>query len=322
VNGGDERMVGLPIGDRGAVITVGTFDGVHRGHHDVLSRLAALGVATERPSVVVTFEPHPLEVVRPADAPPLLTMHDEKLEQFVQAGVSYVAVLPFTPTLAAYEARDFVDAVLRGRFRVAELLVGHDHGFGRGRLGDIEVLRALGADRGFGVTVLPPVHAANGRAISSTAIRNAVATGDLAAAAEGLGRPYSLTGRVVSGDQRGRLIGYPTLNLAPLSPRKLLPPDGVYAVRVQTPQGPFGGMLNLGPRPTFGDVGRRIETHVFDASHDWYGAIVRLDLVARLRDTRPFSGIEALRSQLALDEAAARDALRGLATAAPSAHLS
>ncbi|MDQ8160889.1 MAG: bifunctional riboflavin kinase/FAD synthetase [Gemmatimonadota bacterium] len=322
MNGGDERMVGLPIGDRGAVITVGTFDGVHRGHHDVLSRLAALGVATGRPSVVVTFEPHPLEVVRPADAPPLLTMHDEKLEQFVQAGVSYVAVLPFTPTLAAYEARDFVDVVLRGRFRVAELLVGHDHGFGRGRLGDIEVLRALGADRGFGVTVLPPVHAANGRAISSTAIRNAVATGDLAAAAEGLGRPYSLTGRVVSGDQRGRLIGYPTLNLAPLSPRKLLPPDGVYAVRVQTPQGPFGGMLNLGPRPTFGDVGRRIETHVFDASHDWYGANVRLDLVARLRDTRPFSGIEALRSQLALDEAAARDALRGLATAAPSAHLS
>lgn len=318
----DDRLVGLPIGERGAVITVGTFDGVHRGHHDVLSRLAALGRATERPSVVVTFEPHPLEVVRPADAPPLLTMHDEKLEQFVQAGVSYVAVLPFTPTLAAYEARDFVDAVLRGRFRVAELLVGHDHGFGRGRLGDIDVLRALGADRGFGVTVLPPVHAANGRAISSTAIRNAIANGDLAAAAEGLGRPYSLTGRVVPGDKRGRLIGYPTLNLASPSPRKLLPPDGVYAVTVQTPQGPFGGMLNLGPRPTFGDAARRIETHVFDATHDWYGAIVRLDLVARLRDTRPFSGIEALRSQLALDEAAARHALRGLATAAPSAHLS
>lgn len=318
----DDRLVGLPIGERGAVITVGTFDGVHRGHHDVLSRLAALGRATERPSVVVTFEPHPLEVVRPADAPPLLTMHDEKLEQFVQAGVSYVAVLPFTPTLAAYEARDFVDAVLRGRFRVAELLVGHDHGFGRGRLGDIDVLRALGADRGFGVTVLPPVHAANGRAISSTAIRNAIANGDLAAAAEGLGRPYSLTGRVVPGDKRGRLIGYPTLNLASPSPRKLLPPDGVYAVTVQTPQGPFGGMLNLGPRPTFGDAARRIETHVFDATHDWYGAIVRLDLVARLRDTRPFSGIEALRSQLALDEAAARHALQGLATAAPSAHLS
>ncbi len=318
----NDPMLGLPIDERGAVITVGTFDGVHRGHHDVLSRLAALGRATDRPSVVVTFEPHPLEVVRPADAPPLLTMHDEKLEQFVQAGVSYVAVLPFTPTLAAYEARDFVDAVLRGRFRVAELLVGHDHGFGRGRLGDIDVLRALGADRGFGVTVLPPVHAANGRAISSTAIRNAIASGDLAAAAEGLGRPYSLTGRVVPGDKRGRLIGYPTLNLASPSPRKLLPPDGVYAVTVQTPQGPFGGMLNLGPRPTFGDAARRIETHVFDATHDWYGAIVRLDLVARLRDTRPFSGIEALRSQLALDEAAARHALQGLATAAPSAHLS
>lgn len=314
--------VGLPIGDSGAVITVGTFDGVHRGHHDVLTRLVALAAETDRPSLVVTFEPHPLEVVRPSAAPPLLTLHVEKLEMFAQCGVAYVAVLPFTPTLALYEAEQFVDAVLLERFRVAELLVGHDHGFGRGRLGDIDVLKALGASRGFGVTVLPPVHAADGRAISSTAIRTAIQLGDLPTAAEGLGRPYSLAGTVIRGDQRGRLIGYPTLNLLPPPARKLLPPDGVYAVRVQTPQGPFGGMLNLGPRPTFGDVSRRIETHVFDATHDWYGAPIRLDLIARLRDTRSFTGIDALRAQLVLDEAAARDTLQRLATAAGAGPLS
>ena len=314
--------VGLPIGPSGAVITVGTFDGVHRGHYDVLVRLAALAADTGRPSVVVTFEPHPLEVVRPSAAPPLLTLHGEKLEMFAQCGVSYVAVLPFTPTLAAYEAEQFVDAVLRERFRVAELLVGHDHGFGRGRLGDIDVLKALGASRRFGVTVLPPVHSADGEAISSTAIRTAITQGDLQVAAAGLGRPYSLAGTVIRGDQRGRLLGYPTLNLEPPPVRKLLPPDGVYAVRVQTPQGPFGGMLNLGPRPTFGDASRRIETHVFDATHDWYGAPIRLDLIARIRDTRSFEGVDALRAQLARDEAAARETLQGLATATTSGPLS
>lgn len=314
--------VGFPIGDAGAVVTVGTFDGVHRGHVDVLSRLVARADSTGRPSVVVTFDPHPLEVVRPSHAPPLLTLHHEKLEMFAQCGVSYVAVLPFTPTLAGYDAAQFVDTVLVERFRVSELLVGHDHGFGRGRLGDTDALRALGASRRFDVIVLPPVHAANGLAISSTAIRSAIASGDLSTAAAGLGRPYSFTGTVIRGDQRGRLIGYPTLNLQPPSPRKLLPPDGVYAVRVQTPQGPFGGMLNLGPRPTFGDLSRRIESHVFDAEYDWYGAPIRLDLVAPIRPTKAFEGIDALRAQLTLDEAAARDALRRLATATRDLHLS
>lgn len=301
---------GLPVPPEGAVITVGTFDGVHRGHHDVLDRLVQRATARGLPSVVITFEPHPLEVVNPAIAPPLLTLHQEKLELLAQSGVSYVAVLPFTPTLAAFEAEYFVDHVLRERFAMAELLVGHDHGFGRGRLGDLTVLRALGVMRGFDVTVLSPVHAADGTAISSTSIRKAIGEGDLDRAAAGLGRPYSVSGVVVRGDQRGRTIGYPTLNLSAPSPRKLLPPDGVYAVRVQLPEGAFGGMLNLGPRPTFGDAGRRIETHVFDAGRDWYGAHIRLDFLRRLRGTRPFSGIEALRAQLADDERQARDALR------------
>lgn len=309
---------GLPLAD-GAVVTVGTFDGVHRGHQDVLATLVRHAEARGLPSVVITFDPHPLEVVNPAAAPPLLTLTEEKLAMLAQTGVSYVAVVPFTTQLAALEAEQFVDDVLLGRFAMRELLVGHDHGFGRGRLGDIEVLHQLGRRRDFQVTVLPPVFAADGLAISSTAIRRSVAGGDLARAALGLGRPYSIAGTVVRGDQRGRTIGYPTLNLSPPLPRKLLPPDGVYAVRVQLPEGEFGGMLNLGPRPTVGDQQRRIETHVFDARGDWYGAAVRLDFVARLRGTRPFPGLDALKAQLGEDETMARLAL---ATAQPTPSLS
>ncbi len=303
---------GLPIDDAGSIVTVGTFDGVHRGHQDVLARVVQRARATNRPSVIVTFDPHPLEIVNPSAAPPLLSTFHEKLEIFAQTGVSYVAVVPFTPALAALGAEEFVDDVLRSRFVMAELFVGHDHGFGRGRMGDTDVLRELGKLRGFGVTVLEPVYAAGGQAVSSTAIRRAIAGGDLAKAAEGLGRPYAVMGKVIGGDKRGRLLGYPTLNLDTPPSHKLLPPDGVYAVRVQTPIGAFGGMLNLGARPTFGDASRRIETHVFDASHDWYGAPVRLDFISRLRETRPFQGVDALVAQLGIDEARARSAL-GLA---------
>ena len=307
-----DAVRGLPIDDAGSIVTVGTFDGVHRGHQDVLARVVQRARATNRPSVIVTFDPHPLEIVNPAAAPPLLTTFHEKLEIFAQTGVSYVAVVPFTPALAALGAEEFVDDVLRSRFVMAELFVGHDHGFGRGRMGDTDVLRELGKLRGFGVTVLEPVFAAGGHAVSSTAIRRAIAGGDLAKAADGLGRPYAVMGKVIGGDKRGRLLGYPTLNLDTPPSHKLLPPDGVYAVRVQTPIGAFGGMLNLGARPTFGDASRRIETHVFDASHDWYGAPVRLDFISRLRETRPFQGVDALVAQLGIDEARARSAL-GLA---------
>ncbi len=312
---------GLMIGDAGAVITVGTFDGVHRGHQDVLSRVVARASETGRPSIVVTFDPHPLEIVNPAAAPPLLSTFHEKLEIIAQSGVTYVAVVPFTPTLAFMGAQEFVDDVLRERFAMSELFVGHDHGFGRGRMGDIDVLRTLGIKRGFAVHVLEPVHTAAGQAISSTAIRRAVAGGDLARAADALGRPYSVMGKVVVGDRRGRLLGYPTLNLETPPHQKLLPPDGVYAVRVQTPIGAFDGMLNLGPRPTFGDAARRIETHVFDADHDWYGASIRLDFVSRLRETRAFSGMEALTEQLGRDEILAR-AVLSRATGTPSRPLS
>jgi riboflavin kinase/FMN adenylyltransferase len=299
----------IPALRGGSIVTVGTFDGVHRGHQDVLARLVARARERSLPSVLVTFDPHPLEVVNPQAAPALLTIGDEKLEVIAESGVDYAIVIPFTVAFSHLSAEAFVTDVLRTRYGMAELLIGHDHGFGRGRSGDIDMLQSLGAALGFGVDVVPPVAASDGRTVSSTFIRRAVAGGDLARAALGLGRPYSVSGRVVHGAQRGRDLGFRTLNLPSPPPRKLLPPEGVYAVRVQTHLGPFGGMLNLGGRPTFGESERNLEVHLFDADGDWYDRTVRIDFISRLRDTIRFDGPAALVAQLHRDEADARRAL-------------
>lgn len=308
----DESASGLPPDVRRTVLTVGTFDGVHRGHQDVLRRLVDRARILGVHSLLVTFDPHPLEVVNAAAAPRLLTVGDERAEVLAESGVDFVAVMPFTPALASYPAERFVDEILLARFRMSELLMGHDHRFGHNRSGDVATLERLGAGRGFGVSLIPPV-TVDGQSISSTAIRRAVAGGDLAGAMAGLGRPYSVGGRVGHGANRGRGLGYPTINVPVPGPRKLMPPEGVYAVRVQTPAGPFGGMMNLGPRPTFGDAEVTLEAHLFDADIDLYGARVRIDFVARLRDTQRFSGPEALVAQLGRDATAARLSLAATA---------
>lgn len=300
---------GLPPNVRDSVVTVGTFDGVHRGHQDVLARLVERAATLGTCSVLVTFEPHPLEVVNPAAAPSLLTVGDEKLEVLAESGLDYVAIVPFTRALAAYDAERFVADILVDRYRVRHLLMGHDHGFGRNRAGDEHVLRSLGQLRGFTVEAVEPVMGSHGQPVSSTAVRRAVAGGDLDRAREGLGRPYAVGGRVVHGEQRGTGLGFPTINIPLPPPRKLLPPQGVYAVRVQTPRGPFGAMLNLGPRPTFDDAAVTLEAHLFEAAGDFYGMRVRIDFLRRLRDTVRFETPQALVEQLARDEHAARETL-------------
>lgn len=306
----DPNLVTPELSELGdTVVTVGTFDGIHRGHRAVLESLVLQARDAGLAPLVVSFEPHPLEVLNPAAAPQLLAPGDERTEALAATGIAHLAILPFTPALARYSAEDFVDLVLRPRYGMRRLLIGYDHGFGRGRSGDVETLRTLGASRGFGVDVVDPVIGSDGEPVSSSSIRRAVGAGDLERAADGLGRHYGVTGRVISGARRGRLLGYPTLNVETPPARKLLPPNGVYAVSASTSRGTFGGMMNLGPRPTFGELDISLEVHLFGADDDFYGERVRVDFVRRLRDTIRFSSPDALVAQLAHDERAARRAL-------------
>ena len=304
-----EGAAGLPQLLDGAVVTVGTFDGVHLGHRDILRRLHEHAADTSCPALLVTFRPHPLEIVNPTAAPMLLTPGEEQLDALADSGPLLVAALPFTPALAAYSAESFVRELLVQRYRVRRLVIGYDHGLGRGRGGDAQFLEAIGRQIGFDVDVVPPTLDSRGLPISSSAVRTAVAHGDLMHAHAALGRHYSFRGTVAHGDQRGRDLGYPTLNLELASARKLLPPAGVYAVRAHAARGTFDGLLNLGARPTFDEFDRRLEVHLFDASGQWYGESVSVELVRRLRDTTKFESIDALVAQLGRDADAARLAL-------------
>ncbi len=294
----------------GTVVTVGSFDGVHLGHRAVLQEIARRARATGRTALLVTFDPHPLVVVNPAAAPPLLTTGAERREILATTELDWVVFLHFTPGLAELAPERFVRDILRERYGMRELVIGPDHGFGKGRQGDVELLRTLGREMGFPVDVVDPVsrEGADGP-VSSTRIRRAITGGDLTGAARMLGRPYQISARVGRGAGRGRTIGVPTINLADLSPRKLLPPDGVYAVRVEWRGGVAEGMMNQGPRPTFGEPGRVLEAHLFDFSRDLYDEWVRVEWVRRLRPTRTFGSMEELRRQLADDREQAVAAL-------------
>ena len=295
-----------------AVVTMGTFDGLHRGHQAVLAEVTRRARAGKLASVLVTFEPHPLAVVNPAAAPKLLTLPAEK-EALVQAeGIDRFVLMPFTPAVAQLDAEAFVGR-LCDEYGMHELVMGYDHGFGRGRAGDVELVERLARQRDFRMAVVDAVRD-NGQPISSTLIRTAIAHGDLDAAARWLGRRYGIRGTVVRGAGRGRTIGIPTINFAPPDARKLLPPDGVYAVRVKiegrgTGDGEFGGMMNQGPRPTFGEDARTLEVHLFDFEGELYGETVDVEWVRRLRDVQAFPSRDALVAQLERDRQAARATL-------------
>ncbi len=305
----------LPRLPHGSTVTVGSFDGVHLGHRAVLQEIGRRAQAAGRASVLVTFDPHPLEVVNPDAAPPLLTTGPERLEILAQSPLDYVLLLRFDRQLAGLTPEGFVREILLDRCAVRELVIGHDHGFGRGRSGDVETLRRLGAREGFEVDVVDPVDFA-GQHVSSSRIRRAVAGGDLVTARAMLGRPYGVVGRVGQGERRGRLLGVPTINLTELSPRKLLPPDGVYAVAVEWRGGRVGGMMNQGSRPTFQDGRRTLEAHLFDFDGDLYGEWVRVEWIERLRDVERFESVEQLQKQLERDRTRA---LAVLARAEPEA---
>lgn len=305
----------------GAVATVGTFDGIHRGHQAVLAAVVRRARTSGAPSLLVTFDPHPLAVVTPSAAPRLLTLPDEKVVQARAAGVERVETLAFTPELARLGPEEFVRDVLLARMGVRALVVGYDHGFGRDRSGDVDLVRRLAREHGFALDVVDAV-TDGGPPISSSLIRAAVIGGDLVTAEHGLGRRYSLRAPVMRGAGRGRTIGVPTINLTPPDPRKLLPPDGVYAVWVQLPapgagnEGGeagkrYGGMMNQGPRPTFGVQARGLEIHLFDFTGDLYDQVVTVEWVRRLRDVQTFASRQALVDQIERDAVAARSAVKG-----------
>lgn len=297
---------GLPPEVEGSVVTVGSFDGVHRGHMAVLEEINRRASQRGLSSILVTFDRHPLTVVRPEAAPGLLTTPDEKKEILSQSGLDYVAFIPFTLGLSRYEPEQFVDRVLRSRFRVAELVIGYDHGFGRDREGDIELLRRLGGQRGFDVDVVPAV-VSGGKPISSTRIRAHVKAGEVEEAAMELGRPYSFRGPVVTGLGRGRDLGFPTANIAAPGGGKLLPAPGIYAVRASLRTEIRSALLHLGPRPTFAGSPPSIELYILDFDEDIYGERVRVDFLKRLRDVQPFATAAELVTQMKRDRDMARD---------------
>jgi riboflavin kinase/FMN adenylyltransferase len=300
---------GLPPDVEGTVVTVGTFDGVHLGHRAVLDEIGRRAGARGLDSVLITFDRHPLTVVRPESAPPLLTTPDEKKAILAQTELDYVAFLPFTRALSLYEPEEFVRLVLLQRFRVSELVIGYDHGFGRARAGDIGVLRGLAGSLGFDIDVVEAVEDGQ-TAVSSSNIRRLLAAGDVRSASEGLGRPYSFRGPVVHGVGRGRELGFPTANIRPPGGDKLLPASGIYAVRASLRTEILDGLLHLGPRPTFAGSPPSIELYLLDFDADIYGEVVRIEFLTRLRDVLPFSSAEELVRQMREDREEAREYFR------------
>ncbi|MCM2256188.1 MAG: bifunctional riboflavin kinase/FAD synthetase [Vicinamibacteria bacterium] len=300
--------------DRPAALAVGNFDGVHRGHQELVRRALAAAAELGLAPAALTFEPHPSRVLAPDRAPAALMTLAQKVEALTRLGLPRVAVLPFDAALAALEAEAFANDLLAGRLRARAVIVGTGFRFGRGRLGDVATLQRLGRAAGFEVRAVDHV-ADEGMPISSTRVREAVVRGAVDAAARLLGRPLFIDGEVVRGDGRARGLGYPTANIQPFN--ELLPGNGVYAVWVRLPGvGVVPGVANIGRRPTFGGNEVRLEAHLFDLDADLYGEQARVAFVVRLREERRFAGPEALQAQIAADAAEARRVLGGAAAPA------
>ena len=297
----------------GTALTIGTFDGVHLGHRSIIRELLNVARGSGERSVVLTFDPHPQQVLRrTGEGVPILTPIERKGDLLEELGVDILGVIPFNREFAATPWREFVDRLV-DQIGLAHMVVGHDHAFGKGREGNAERLREYGAERGFTFTQVGPL-LVDGTPISSTRIRRAIAEGDVEEGERLLGRPYRLFGRIVRGDQRGRELGFPTANLEPLDPDQLVPGSGVYATRMMISGGDEGGglagMTNIGLRPTFTDGSRRtVETHLFDFSDELYDRTVSIEFVKLLRFEKKFDSKEAFLEQLGRDREGARSAL-------------
>ncbi|MDP2787630.1 MAG: bifunctional riboflavin kinase/FAD synthetase [Pseudomonadota bacterium] len=289
-------------------VTIGNFDGIHLGHQAMLARLTARAISVGALPTVLTFEPHPREIFTPAAAPTRLTSLREKLEILRALGVAHVHVCRFSKPFAALSADEFVQQILVQGLQARYVLVGDDFRFGAKRAGDFALLQRLGQAHGFEAEALHTLSVAGQRA-SSTAVREALAAGDMAMAAQLLGRPYSISGRVVGGDQLGRKIGYPTANIQ-LKHNKP-PVKGIFAVRVQGLEHPdWPGVASLGTRPTVHTNGRpTLEVHLFNFDRSIYRQHLRVEFLHKLRDEAKFPDLETLIAQIDLDAQQARELL-------------
>jgi riboflavin kinase / FMN adenylyltransferase len=285
------------------VLTLGNFDGVHLGHQAILGRVAEAAHAAGGDAVAVTFDPHPVAVLRPTHAPPVITALRDKIHLVAETGIDVLVVQHFTPAFAAWSAEAFVERFIVERVRATRVIVGHSVSFGNQRRGDAALLETLGAHFGFQVEVIGPVRV-DDHDVSSSVVRRAITAGDMRLTTTLLGRPHRLGGRVVRGRQRGAAIGFPTANVAVRA--GMFPPDGVYAVRVTRGDAQLDGVANIGTNPTFGEGPRTFEVYLFDFDDDCYGERLTVSLVERLRGEVAFASVEALVAQIRRDAEEAR----------------
>ena len=281
------------------VLTIGNFDGVHKGHLALFEKVKERARAIRGESTVMTFEPHPIKVMKPGNGPPLITMIKQKLELIGDAGIDIIFCLPFTKQFATISARNFVQSILLEKIGMKELVVGYDYAFGHKREGNIQILKEMGIDLGFAVHVVSSIKI-DDRLVSSTSIRNLIQEGRLVEAKTLLGRDYQISGIVVSGKNRGgRLLGFPTANLAPID--ELTPKVGVYAVTVVVDGRTYEGVTNIGYNPTFGNGAFSVETHILDFSEDLLGKAIKVNFIQRLRNEKTYGSVKELADQIALD---------------------
>jgi riboflavin kinase/FMN adenylyltransferase len=296
-------------GARPTALTIGTFDGVHLGHRTILEELKRHATALGGETVVVTFEPHPRQILQPDVPIQILTPLEDKLELLYQAGIDRVSVTPFTHSFAQLSAEEYVKGFLVSQFHPEAIVIGYDHHFGHDRCGNIALLQSMSETLGFSVHEIPAKMIADA-AVSSTKIRTALLSGDVGHASEMLGRNYSISGTVVHGEKLGRTLGYPTANVAPKHATQLIPAQGIYAAHVVIGQETFPAMLSIGTRPTVSDSGHiSIEAYLFDFDRDIYDADVSIQFIERMRDELKFESLEALKLALKDDERVARSIL-------------
>ncbi len=283
------------------VLTIGTFDGVHLGHQKILAQLVEEAQKIGGESAIITFHPHPRRVINTDSSIQLINTIEERIELIHKAGIEHVVIVPFTETFSMLSAAEYVEEFLVKKFNPHTIIIGYDHHFGHGRSGNYKLLEDYQA-KGFFELKEIPEHLINNNTVSATSIRNALLAGNISEANKLLGYHFYFTGKVVQGDKLGRTIGYPTANLELTEKGKIVPGNGVYAVRISHHGKQFGGMMNIGMRPTVQGTSRRIEVNIFDFDEDIYNQQIRVEVLAFIREEKKFSGLDELKNQLKKDK--------------------